>query len=250
MHRQMHVAAAEENFLVAASMRDEYRRTLDQLPPVQQFMYQQVLMLSSPDASLKERADAVSGLGTSGDPAALPHLVALLASSDLAPLHDAAQDAMWAIFMQCRDPTAQEALAEGTALMGRESRQGDAMRLFDEVVKRCPTYAEGYNKKATLLYLQRRFCDAIAECRRALELQPYHFGAASGMGLCHLQLGEHQKAVAAFDIALSINPTLADIRSLHGSLKKSLAETAAEAGGGGGSSSGSGGGSPMGGSLP
>jgi hypothetical protein len=30
----------------------------------------------------------------------------------------------------------------------------------------------------------RRFEDSITDCRRVLRLNPYHFGAASGMGLC------------------------------------------------------------------
>ena len=49
--------------------------------------------------------------------------------------------------------------------------------------------------------------------------QPLHFGAASGMGLCHLQLGEQEEALAAFEMALRIHPGLEDIRRIAGDLR-------------------------------
>ncbi|KAG1660741.1 hypothetical protein FOA52_010615 [Chlamydomonas sp. UWO 241] len=147
------------------------------------------------------------------------------------------------------DPSAQAALLEGSALIGKEASADEAMQLFDQVTRTCPSYAEGYNKKATLLYLTRQFRDSIAQCLIALELQPYHFGAASGMGLCHLQLGEYPEAVAAFNIALSINPTLIDISNIHAGLKKTLAEAAAKAAAAGGEQAGGGGGGGSSGSV-
>lgn len=54
----------------------------------------------SMDATPKERAEAVSGLGTSGDSAALPHLASLLSDKSMEKLHDAAQSSMWSIFMR------------------------------------------------------------------------------------------------------------------------------------------------------
>jgi hypothetical protein len=47
---------------------------------------------------------------------------------------------------------------------------------------------------------------------QALRLQPYHFGAASGMGLCYVMLKQDAEAVTAFETALSINPGLKNIR--------------------------------------
>ena len=49
--------------------------------------------------------------------------------------------------------------------------------------------------------------------------QPLHFGAVSGMGLCHLQLGEQEEALAAFEMALRIHPGLEDIRRIAGDLR-------------------------------
>jgi tetratricopeptide (TPR) repeat protein len=83
---------------------------------------------------------------------------------------------------------------------------------------------QGYNKKATLLYSTRKFNEAIAQCRTTLSLEPLHFGAASGMGLCYLQLGDYPKAVEAFETALGINPLLADIKRISAGLKRQMLE--------------------------
>ena len=39
------------------------------------------------------------------------------------------------------------------------------------------------------------------------------------MGLCHLQLGEQEEALAAFEMALRIHPGLEDIRRIAGDLR-------------------------------
>jgi hypothetical protein len=52
----------------------------------------------------------------------------------------------------------------------------------------CAVPPQGYNKRATVLYLLGRFQESVEECRTVLSLNPYHFGAASGMGLCYMQV--------------------------------------------------------------
>jgi Tfp pilus assembly protein PilF len=48
----------------------------------------------------------------------------------------------------------------------------------------------------------------VADCERALELNPYHFGAQSGMGQCYMKMGKPRAALRAFRQALETNPTL------------------------------------------
>ena len=61
-----------------------------------------------------------------------------------------------------------------------------ALRHYTEVIEMAPNFAEGYNKRATVGYLLRDFPRAIEDCKATLALNPNHFGALSGMGLCHL----------------------------------------------------------------
>lgn len=70
----------------------------------------------------------------------------------------------------------------------------------------------------------QRFEDSISDCRQVLELNPYHFGAASGMGLSYVALRDHDSALAAFEQALAINPGLRQIQRYVEALKQNLAK--------------------------
>jgi tetratricopeptide (TPR) repeat protein len=84
--------------------------------------------------------------------------------------------------------------------------------------RRAPPQA--YNKRATVLYLLQRFQESIADCRRTLKLNPWHFGAASGMGLCHCALGQGEAAADAFERALAIHPGLTQVKQQLASLRQ------------------------------
>ncbi|MGL6196206.1 MAG: hypothetical protein ACRC2T_15425, partial [Thermoguttaceae bacterium] len=47
-----------------------------------------------------------------------------------------------------------------------------------------------------------------------LELNPFHFGAAIGMGHAFMQIRDSNAALECFDIAVKINPNLMHIRKL------------------------------------
>jgi hypothetical protein len=46
-----------------------------------------------------------------------------------------------------------------------------------------------------------------------LEINPYHFGAATGMAHCHLQLNNRTSALECFRRALKLNPNLEGVRA-------------------------------------
>jgi tetratricopeptide (TPR) repeat protein len=51
-----------------------------------------------------------------------------------------------------------------------------------------------------------QYTQSIADCKRVVALNPYHFGAWQGMGLCQLQLGDVESAIRSLRSALKINP--------------------------------------------
>lgn len=81
---------------------------------------------------------------------------------------------------------------------------------------------QGHNKRATVLYLMRRYHESIQATETTLELNPYHFGAASGLGLCHMGLDQPLQALHAFERALSIHPGMAQVRRYVNALRLSL----------------------------
>jgi tetratricopeptide (TPR) repeat protein len=73
--------------------------------------------------------------------------------------------------------------------------------------------AEGWNQRALALFNLGRFAESIHDCNEALEINPYHFGAAAGMAQCHLQLKDRISALDCFQRALRLNPNLEGVRA-------------------------------------
>ena len=67
-----------------------------------------------------------------------------------------------------------------------------------------------------------RFRESIHDCQQALEINPYHFGAAAGMGQCYVQLGEYQTALECFRRALRLNPSLEGVRANIAHLERAV----------------------------
>jgi tetratricopeptide (TPR) repeat protein len=56
-----------------------------------------------------------------------------------------------------------------------------------------------------------RWDDAFADFQKALELNPFHFGALENMGHCRLNRGDPVAAMDYFRRAIEINPNLWDV---------------------------------------
>ena len=94
----------------------------------------------------------------------------------------------------------------------QQQKLAEAEGLFNRIIELKPEFAEGWNKRATVRYLRQNFAGAIVDCQRTLELNPNHFGVASGQGLCHLSLNEYREAAICFRRALEIHPHLVAVR--------------------------------------
>lgn len=83
-----------------------------------------------------------------------------------------------------------------------------AKALFDEVVEAAPDYAEGWNQRAFIHFLQGNYEESLRDIDRALELEPRHFAALSGRALCQMTLGRVQLGQEALRQAIAIHPFL------------------------------------------
>jgi tetratricopeptide (TPR) repeat protein len=96
----------------------------------------------------------------------------------------------------------------------------NAQQRFDEAVTRAtrlieeaPWLAETWNQRALALFSTGRYPESIHDCSQALEINPYHFGAATGMAQCHLKLNNRHLALECFRRALRLNPNLEGVRA-------------------------------------
>jgi tetratricopeptide (TPR) repeat protein len=141
----------------------------------------------------------------------MPALVQALRDDD-GRVRMAAQEVMWTIWLRSGNNQIDTLMAEGIHLMEAE-RYPEAIEIFDQIIAHVPQFAEGYNKRATVHYLMLEFEKSIADIHRTLELNPVHFGALSGMGLCYLGLVEPRQALEWFERAVAVNPNMDTIQS-------------------------------------
>jgi tetratricopeptide (TPR) repeat protein len=157
-----------------------------------------------------EKLKALELLARLGEMSVMPALVQAMRDED-ARVRDAAQNVMWAIWLRSGDDDIDTLMAEGEQLMEQEE-YAEAVEIFDQIIARAPQFAEGYNKRATVYYLMQAYDKSIADIHRTLELNPVHFGALSGMGLCYLGLEEPRQALGWFERAVAVNPNLDSIQ--------------------------------------
>lgn len=99
---------------------------------------------------------------------------------------------------------------------------GHAMDLLDTIIAVRPDFAEAWNQRATIHYALKDYGKSLAEIRMVLQLEPRHFKALGGLGLILRDLGEEQKALAAFRKSLALHPYQVDIREAAAALEEKL----------------------------
>jgi tetratricopeptide (TPR) repeat protein len=131
----------------------------------------------------------------------------------------AIEDRIWALWMVSGSDTC-------NLLMGRAKAAADgkdyglAVKLLDAVIELRPDYAEGWNRRATVYYLQKDYSHSLADIREVLAREPRHFGALSGLGAILQEIGDDKHALEAYRRALAIDPHLEHV----GEVVKTLTE--------------------------
>ncbi len=82
----------------------------------------------------------------------------------------------------------------------------EAEVVLTDLIKDQPDFAEAWNRRAFLYYMTENYQKSLADCLHVVKLNPIHFGALHGIGLCYAAMGEYTDAIAAFRKALDIQP--------------------------------------------
>lgn len=116
-----------------------------------------------------------------------------------------AEHAMWSIWMRSGSPAAMMPFKRGLECL-ENARYAEAVPWLTKAIESDAEFIEAYNQRAIAHYMLEDFERTAADCRRAVELCPIHFGAMSGLGHCHAEMGDLQQSARCYRDALAVNP--------------------------------------------
>ena len=166
------------------------------------------------------RRRAAAALAEGGTMADAPALVAALRDAD-ARVRGLAERALWEVWSRSGNEDVDHLLRVGVVEMQHGELEA-SIGTFSEVIRLRPEFAEGWNKRATVLYLVGEYRKSAADCDEVLRRNPSHFGALSGYGMIWLRLDEPARALERFEQALAVNPNLDSVRETVEALRTLL----------------------------
>jgi tetratricopeptide (TPR) repeat protein len=97
-------------------------------------------------------------------------------------------------------------LIERSQIMFEVGDTAEAEALLTQLIQEHPDFAEAWNRRAVLYYTLGQYQKSRDDCEQVIKLNPVHFGALHGLGLCHAALGNYSAAIQVFRKALEIQP--------------------------------------------
>lgn len=153
----------------------------------------------------------------------LDALFTRLASTDDADEGDTIVEEIWRVWLQSGRPEI-DALMQNTLALLQAGEPRAAMPLLDTIVARAPDWAEGWNKRATVLYVLDEYDRSLADIDKVLALEPRHFGALAGRGLIHIANENYRAALDDYRRARAVNPFLQGAAQMIPTLERRIGE--------------------------
>ena len=161
-------------------------------------------------ADAQTRRDAASRLGEVGSMADVALLVKTLRDPD-EDMRNQAEQALWRIWARSGDPEVDRLYQTGIEQMNAGDLQ-QSIATFTRIIELKPDFAEGWNKRATLYFLDGELRKSLADCDEVMKRNPYHFGALSGYAQIYVRLEQYDRALEYSRRALEVNPNLDGVR--------------------------------------
>jgi len=122
-----------------------------------------------------------------------------------------AENGIRSVWRRTGTPKQQEMIAVLVRL-NQAKRYQEAAQRASQLIAEAPWLAEVWNQRAIARFGMEDYAGAIEDCCQTLELNPYHFAAATGMGHAYLRLNNPRSALESFRRALKLNPSLEAVR--------------------------------------
>ena len=128
----------------------------------------------------------------------LKNLFELLRDADTSGIANQVEMEIWSIWTT--HPYEENLMAE--------NKLYEAYDVFSTVIELDPVWAEGWNKRATVLYLLGRYQESQNDIEEVLKLEKRHFGALAGQGLVQKELKNYSKAIQSYKEVQEIYPSM------------------------------------------
>ena len=134
------------------------------------------------------------------------------------------EDQIWEIWTTHKsDNSLTQLMSYGTVLMNNKSLD-EANKIFTKIIDADPDWAEVWNKRATVYYLQKQYKLSQADINKVIELENRHFGALSGQGMVQIKLDNLEKALESYKNVLEIYPSNQSAQTLVDEIEKTIKE--------------------------
>jgi tetratricopeptide (TPR) repeat protein len=159
---------------------------------------------------VEARRAAAAALSLVGTMACNPALAAAQADED-PTIRALAAEASWEVWFRAGSPEQNQTLQDIRELIA-ERRIDQAVAKATSLIQENPHFAEAYNQRAIARFIQGRYADSAADCRAALERNPFHFGALGGLTQCCLRMNQKADALAALRKLQQLQPRNLELR--------------------------------------
>jgi tetratricopeptide (TPR) repeat protein len=150
---------------------------------------------------------------------ALDRLFASLHKASGEQAAKAVEQKIWELWSRFDSPTAEVLLGQAVVAMGA-AENAASLEILDRVVASYPTYAEAWNKRATLHFALGNYEASLRDIDKVLDLEPRHFGALAGRGMIYQRQENWTAALNAYRDALSMNPNMTGVKNAVQELSK------------------------------
>ena len=130
---------------------------------------------------------------------------------------------MWELWSHSGNAEIDALFARGVEEMQRRDLEA-AIATFSTIIDRRPDFAEGWNKRATALFLAGELRRSLADCNEVIKRNPAHFGALAGFGQIYFQLEQYDRAITFWQRALDVNPNMTGVETSIKATKELIAE--------------------------
>jgi tetratricopeptide (TPR) repeat protein len=149
----------------------------------------------------------------------LDRLFASLRKASGEQVAKATEEKIWELWSRSDSATAEVLLGQAVVAMGAADNAA-SLEILDRIIAAYPTYAEAWNKRATLHFMIGNYETSLSDIEKVLDLEPRHFGALAGRGMIYQRQRKWSEALSAFREALSMNPNMVGVKNAVQELSK------------------------------